>query len=145
VLTGAIGGAEFKVQSAFAEATADRGSRFKVQGSKFKVQGPAWNRKRQKDGGKNMKTGDFFAPIFLPVALSVLGEWQVFFHISCAPIICFWSDLLGFSRMWSHRSAFPSILPGPARRGKNCRFGPPSGPIKPCWKPVFTFIGFDWV
>src|SRR5580700_5762557 len=26
-------------------------------------------RERQKDGGKNMRTGDFFAPIFLPLVL----------------------------------------------------------------------------
>jgi len=30
-----------------------------------------------------------------------------------------------------------------ARTGKNWRFGSPGGPIKPCWKPVFTFIDFD--
>jgi hypothetical protein len=29
------------------------------------------NRKRQKDGGKNMSAKDFFAPIFLPAFLSL--------------------------------------------------------------------------
>jgi hypothetical protein len=125
-------------------------ARFSFQSSKFKVQGSrsSLELEEAKRWGKNMKTGDFFAPIFLPVALSVLGEWQVFFHVSCAPIICFWSDLLGFSRIWSHFSRFNvqgstfKVRPG-SGRGKNCRFGPPSGPIKPCWKPVFTLIGFD--
>jgi hypothetical protein len=33
------------------------------------------------------------------------------------------------------------VQPGTGR-GKNCRFGPPSSPVKPCWTHVFTLIDF---
>jgi hypothetical protein len=73
---------------------AARSSRFKVKGSKFKVQSS-----RFKVQGSKFKVQSS--------RFKVQGSRSKV-----------WSDLVGFSRIWSHRPAFPSILPGPARRGK---------------------------
>ncbi len=43
------------------------------------------------------------------------------FPFSCAPIISERSDLLGFSRIWSQKPGFPSLLPGLSRAGKKGR------------------------
>jgi len=40
-------------------------------------------------------------------------------------LISFWSDLLGFTRIWSHRPGFPSSVSGPARAAKIAGLGRP--------------------
>jgi hypothetical protein len=93
-----------------------------------------------------LQLGDTMAARGVPKASNRLFFGiEIFFQVRFGAIWCDWV-LLATRCSILLRQGYGGqgfkVQPGTGR-GKNCRFGPPSGPIKPCWKPVFTFIGFD--
>jgi hypothetical protein len=78
------------------------------------------------------------------LAVTGVPRLKFFFQLRFGAIWCDWVLLAGRSSTFKVQGSKFKVQSGTGR-GKSCRFGLPSGPIKPCWERVFTFIGFDWV